>query len=341
MKNIVRILVSSCGLTLALPGVGAAETAPAPAENHLRVLVDRETPAPGAKRRVIVQKGEKSPREVVAFLGVQTAPVSRTLTTQLGLPDGSGLVITHIVPESAAAAVLQEDDILLKLDDQILIATRQLEVLVRNHKEGDEVALSYLRAGKPATAKVKLGKHEVLKMTGVFTLPLWDSSMAHPFGLGAAKSQPGTPPPEGDRAEVDHLLSLLHSNNGEPVQIEINANSGSGFRSMSVHPGNSSIAFSDDAGSLDLTIKDGKKSLVAKNAKGEQLFSGPVTTPDERKAMPADVRERLEKLEGMHNMTFRTDGDFRGAETRVFRPEATGISLRAAAPVARPATPFF
>ena len=84
------------------------------------------------------------------------------------------------------------------------------------------------------------------------------------------------------------------------------------------------MVFSDDEGSLELTSKDGAKTLVAKDAKGESLFAGPVTTPEERAALPASVRERLEKLEGMHDITFRTDGNFK-AETRTVRPR--GISL--------------
>jgi hypothetical protein len=83
--------------------------------------------------------------------------------------------------------------------------------------------------------------------------------------------------------------------------------------------------FSDDDGALELVTKDGAKSLIVKNDKGEQIFSGPVTTPEERQAMPAPMRERLEKLEGMHDITFRTDGDFQGADTKIMRPR--GISL--------------
>ena len=48
--------------------------------------------------------------------------------------------------------------ILLRLDDQILIDPHQFSVLIRNRKDGDEISLTYLRAGKQATARVKLGK---------------------------------------------------------------------------------------------------------------------------------------------------------------------------------------
>jgi hypothetical protein len=42
---------------------------------------------------------------------------------------------------------------------------------------------------------------------------------------------------------------------------------------------------------------DGKKLLTAKDPQGKLLFSGPVETKEDRDKMPADVRERYEKLQ--------------------------------------------
>ena len=115
---------------------------------------------------------------------------------------------------------------------------------------------------------------------------------------------------------------------------------GPGFRAMSMHTENSNLTYSDDEGAMELTMKDGTKTLVAKGPGGEVLFSGPVTTPDERKAMPDAVRARLEKLEGMHNLTFRTDGDFRGAESKTLRPRGIAFPPQERAPMP-PARTFF
>jgi hypothetical protein len=57
------------------------------------------------------------------------------------------------------------------------------------------------------------------------------------------------------------------------------------------------IVIRDDKGELALQSDDGKRSLVAKDPQGKVLFSGPVNTPEERKALPADILPRLEKLE--------------------------------------------
>lgn len=317
-------LIAAAGLIAALPFARAADPKPAPGEEKkpLRVLA-----APDRERRIVVQR-DKAEKETVAFLGVEATPVSTTLSAQLGLPRGTGLVVNHIVPKSAAAGVLDEHDILLKLDDQILIETRQLSVLIRAHKEGDEVTVTYLRAGQKATATIKLGKTEVSKMT--MSLP------------GFTPQAWGGPGVTFERADVDHMLSMIQrAHSGEPVRIQIERSEGPGFRATTLHSGNSNIVFSDDEGSLELTSTDGVKTLVAKNAKGESLFSGPVNTPQEREAMPPAVRERLERLEGMHDMTFRTDGDFKGAESKVIRPRGIAWPTPAAAPQPPSPAPTF
>lgn len=359
MKTCICHLAAALGAAAIFPAARAADStpaAPAAEKRELRVLA-----VPDRERRVIVQRdSDKVEKETVAFLGVEASPVSAALSAQLSLPRGTGLAVSHVVAKSAAANVLKEHDIMLKLDDQILIETRQLSVLIRGHKEGDEVTVTYLRAGQKATATIKLGKQEVAKFS-------WTAGTnIRAFG-GMSGGQDGTlgiftPGPEGERERehldegerehLDRVLALIGRARGAPdappgaipppVRIQIDSGSGPGdhgggpgFRAMSINTGNSNIVFSDDAGALELTTAQGVKSLIAKNAKGEPVFSGPVTTPEERKLVPADVRARLEKLEGMHDVTFRTDGDFKGAESKVVRPR--GIVFPQTAPLRTPA----
>ncbi len=340
MKTCICHLAAALGAAAIFPAARAADsTPPAPAaeKRELRVLA-----APDRERHVIVQRdSDKGEKETVAFLGVEASPVSAALSAQLSLQRGTGLAVNHVVAKSPAAGVLKEHDILLKLDDQILIETRQLSVLIRGHKEGDEVTVTYLRAGQKATATIKLGKQEVPKFS-------WTAGSNVRALAGMTGGQDGmfeflTPGPEGDREHLDRVLSLIgrvrSAPDAPPMRIQIDHGNGPGFRAMSVNTGNSNIVFSDDEGALELTMADGVKSLVAKNAKGEQVFSGPVTTPEERKIVPAEVRVRLEKLEGMRDVTFRTDGDFKGAETKVVRPRGIGLPLPA--PRRAPASPIF
>jgi serine protease Do len=324
MNSRIQCYVAALSVATLLPVLRAADEA-APAKDDKKSM--RVLSAPGRETRS-AREGErrdKVEKETVAFLGVETAPVSATTGIQLGLPRGTGLVVNHVVPKSVADGVLSPHDILLKLDDQILIETRQLSVLIRNHKEGDEVTLTYLRGGQRATAKVKLGKTEVSKTAGSFGVG--PTPFIAPFpGNRFEYSIDGGP--DEERADVDRVLSMIRRGpNGDPVRIQVDPRKGPGFRAMALHTGNSNMVYSDDEGSLELTAQDGSKTLVAKTAQGEQLFSGPVNTPEERKALPEGVRARLEKLEGMHDITFRTDGDFRGAEVRVMRPRGITFPL--------------
>ncbi|HVU23081.1 MAG TPA: PDZ domain-containing protein [Opitutus sp.] len=299
----------------------------------LRVLAEA-TPEAGPKHEhgIFFRHLAADEKETVAFLGVETETAPAVLAAQLNLPRSTGLVIRHVVPDSPAATVLHENDVLLKLDDQLLIDPHQLSVLIRNHQEGEEVSLTYMRGGKEATAKVKLAKHDVPKMAWVESAPMRDGNFAfRMFG--------GDEDGHGDPESMDRVLSLLDQRHGTPApesrRIEIERPGGPGLHALSVNPGNSNISYSDEKGSLELTIKDGKKSLVAKNAKGEQLFSGPIDTPEQRKALPPDVRDRLDQIEVMDNFSFKTDAGFRD-ELRVLH-RAQDIALPLPAPVHRAA----
>lgn len=341
MKTVIRPLVAALAAPFALAPALAQETPKVSNKTEVRVLG-------GPERSVIVNRGDKPAKvekETVAFLGVETGPVSATVSVQLGLQRGTGLVVNHIVPSSPAAGVLQEHDILLKLDDQILIESRQLAVLIRNKKQGDEVTLTYLRAGQKSSAKLKLAEHEVPKLS-------WMSGPeAHGFAFTPFSAASPLVELHGlnsglRREETDKVLSLIDGarkraaspSQQPPVRIQIDRQGGPGFRAMTINTADSNIVFTDDEGTLELAQKSGVKSLVAKDAAGAVLFSGPVTTPEERKALPAAVRARLEKIEGMHEMSFRTDGNFQGTETKVIRPLERSISFpRAGAPPRAPA----
>lgn len=97
----------------------------------------------------------------VTYLGISTAPVTEELAPHLSIPPDTGLVVEVVASGSPAEqAGLQRNDIIARLDDQILIQPRQLSVLVANHKEGDKVKLVLVRQGKETDVTATLGKKE-------------------------------------------------------------------------------------------------------------------------------------------------------------------------------------
>src|SRR6185436_1494491 len=91
-----------------------------------------------------------------------TSDVPGVVSEQLGLAKGFGLVVDYVVPDSpAAAAGVQQNDILKMLNDQILMEPGQLRKLLQTFTEGTNVTLTVLRKGQEQKITVKLAKKEV------------------------------------------------------------------------------------------------------------------------------------------------------------------------------------
>ena len=123
-------------------------------------------PPPGTPPNGPVGPGNERDRHEkkvpVTYLGVETSDVPRVVSEQLGLAKGFGLVVDYVVPDGpAAAAGVQQNDILKMLNDQILTEPDQLSKLVRSFSEGTTVTLTVLRKGKEEKIGVKLSKKEV------------------------------------------------------------------------------------------------------------------------------------------------------------------------------------
>lgn len=273
----------------------------------------------------------KVEKEKVTFLGIETAPVNRTLRTQLGLPRDTGLVVTNVLEQSPAAELLKEDDVLTRLDDQILINTQQLGVLVRGKKEGDEIKLTVMRGGKELIVKVKLAVHEVPRMAfGFFTnggpgAGDWQGFMGNGAlaDLERLRDLPGMGVDEardvlrmiGREREHGNLLS------GHGVHILGRKGKGSTILDLP----KSNISYSDEEGSIEIKSDDGQRSLTVKNAKGEVAFSGPINTEKERSKLPAEMKRRLEKLDS-DTFEFEVGKDFK-PETVPLPPEPSKTKI--------------
>ncbi len=100
------------------------------------------------------------------FLGVLFCPIPEALHAHLpDLPREGGVLITHVLPDSpAAAAKLARHDILLQYNKEKIHDSDHLARLIRASRPGEMVDLILVRAGKPTTARVQLGLGPVLKI---------------------------------------------------------------------------------------------------------------------------------------------------------------------------------
>jgi hypothetical protein len=79
--------------------------------------------------------------------------------------------------------------------------------------------------------------------------------------------------------------------------INVTRNQNGGLSTTKIDIGKAQIVYSDDKGELRVEKVDGKKLLTAKDPQGLLLFSGPVETKEELDKVPAEVRQRYEKLQ--------------------------------------------
>ena len=282
-----------------LPIAGFAQTPPAPPQPPDQP----HPPAPGSH--------EKTPKVPMIFLGVETSQVPTVVSEQLGLSKGLGLVVEYVVPNSpAAAAGIQQNDILKMLNDQILIEPSQLRKLLQTFSDGTDVTLTILRKGQEQKVTVKLAKKE--RPQSHSWAPgdkhdwQWDFDDTGDLGeqmqglkeqlqeqLGAQrgvirgavmKAHEAARRAREDARRAAREIRILSKDNGT-------------LKATRIDLGKAQIVFSDDKGEMKLENVDGKKILTAKDTQGKLLYSGSVETKEDRDKMPADVRERYEKLQ--------------------------------------------
>ena len=94
-------------------------------------------------------------------MGVTPEPVPEDVRAQLSLEPGTGIILRGVSANGPAAkAGLLKNDVLTKLDDQVLISEHQFRMLIKAKHDGDVVHAAYLRRGQPGTADVTLGLDE-------------------------------------------------------------------------------------------------------------------------------------------------------------------------------------
>ena len=99
------------------------------------------------------------------FLGVTTQPLTADLAKQFEVEHGA--LITDIAPGSAAEKTgLQRGDIITRLNDTEMSDPRALSLAIGRLAPDTEVTLQYVRDGKKATLKTKLGRQSTQSLAG-------------------------------------------------------------------------------------------------------------------------------------------------------------------------------
>ncbi|KPK48531.1 MAG: hypothetical protein AMK72_06710 [Planctomycetes bacterium SM23_25] len=206
---------------------------------------------------ITVQAGGPAGPVTVPALGIGTAPPGAALRAQLGLEDGCGLVVEYVAEKGPAAeAGIAVHDILLRLNEEPLRTEAHLGAMLRRFKAGQEVRLTFLRAGLKQTATVKVAE-----------VPAAQNTMQAVAAHGAA----------GGGLHVSSVVTTRGVGQGATTL--------------------SKRSWSDGGHTLHLTERGERKTLLVQDSDGGLVFSGPVDSEEQRKALPAEVRTKLERME--------------------------------------------
>ena len=308
-------MIAALGL---LPITGFAQTPPAPPAPPNQPV----QPIPPIPPKDKDKDRDKGPKVPVTFLGVETSSVPRVVSEQLNLPKGFGLVVDYVVPDGpAAAAGVQQNDIIKMFNDQILMEPDQLAKLVRSYPEGTNVTLTILRKNAETKVTVKLGKKEVRQREhdfGMFNMDNMNEKMQamnekmKDFKFDFNNSNFGPDIRETvrnaqreamrataearaqARAEAQRAREEARRSSRE---MRLFSRDKGAMKSTTIDLGKATIVFTDDKGEMKIETVEGKKILTAKDPQGRLLFSGPIDSQEELDKVPAEVRQRYDKLE--------------------------------------------
>ena len=241
----------------------------------------------------------------VAYAGLNVGPRDEAVAS---VPAGVGIVVGFIDPKGPSVGKIEEGDVLTRLDDQVLFNADQFRALVRTRQPGDKVKLTLQRGPEPMVVELTLGA----RVDREPRAEAKDGARAAARGLppGVTIVGPGgVIPPELLKQLQDLQAGVLPAPGGRsqiPSIDDLRARSGassSSAHSFSFSFGNgaksSSTSMASDAeGSVTIRQEDGKRHAVIKDRDGNTTFECDITEKGSVEKLPADVRRRLQLVEG-------------------------------------------
>ena len=332
--------------------VTAQDAPPRPPESPERPRrPDADRPPQDGQRRPDGERprgprdGERSkeqpsaPLRPTSYLGVVTSVVPSSLSTQLGMPEGFGLVVDDVLPDSPAkAGGIQRFDVLKTFGEQKLVNPSQLAALVRAEGKDKEVAITLLRKGAEEKLTVKVGE-KMLPERETFEFKNGGAAGELERRLDQFRGQGDDRPKDLQRRFQEHMEQFQKDLRKYHEKIEQWQKDPKGAmpappnfqppRFGEVEPGgpippnvlremrpggapevrteqdgattrwstaSARVAVKDESGEVVMSHENGHRVVTAKNAAGESIFTGPYDTEEQRRAVPENIRRRIEKL---------------------------------------------
>jgi hypothetical protein len=104
---------------------------------------------------------------------------------------------------------------------------------------------------------------------------------------------PGSEAQYAGGAPISPLDILVQTQPGGARQIRLLQPNGA----VSYYTSDAKLMLKDETGEVEVSTKDGKRVLIAKDTKGATIFDGPIDTEEQRKSLPEEVRKKLEMIQ--------------------------------------------
>ena len=114
---------------------------------------------PVDEARAVAEQIIRTGRATHPFLGISGNDITPQTAEQFGLTTRQGALIVEVTPGGPAArAGLRARDIIVRLGDDDVTSMGDLIAAIRGHRIGERVEVTYIRAGRRATARVTLAE---------------------------------------------------------------------------------------------------------------------------------------------------------------------------------------
>lgn len=304
---------------IACPSLPYLQAIEAPSDNASPpVLPQRPAAADTTHPAAQAPQATESPAEKpCAYLGVVTQKVPQLLADHLNLQSGVGVVVQGISPGGPAEkAGIQQGDVITALNGQSVGSSTDLTRMVANAEPGKMAKIQAIHQGKPVEIDVQLGtrpKHLATLRQPAQELPLDGvprelADRVRGMIQQNLNANPLLPPAAGGGLDADNAINELRKQMQQVMEQAQQANPADedqrGFEGMGLSTSSESVVrmLEPDGGSIELKSKDGSKEVTIRDQNQKITWSGPWDSEQDQAAAPAEVRQRLEKLNILPNL---------------------------------------
>lgn len=267
-------------------------------EDNETVKPERRRPAPDPREPREFNPRERSPepsqrpgpqKEKRTWMGIATGPVPGPVRDYLEIEDGFGIQIVKTMEGSPAdKAGLKANDVVLKLDDQLLISPEHLSLLVRRMSKGDRVRVNLLRKGSEMDIELTLGESEMDVHPGYRNprhAPPQMRGNPHAWQEAMKKQQ------DYWNEWMKKQSPEIQNRTGRPPSVSMKP----GFP-VKVFGTEGVVKIDNEKGELTITNDDGEHQIVIKDTDGNVIHEGAFDPDKGTESLPEEAQEHLREM---------------------------------------------